>query len=106
MNAIWTVARRELKALFDQPTGYILLVVFLAINDFLFFRQAYLFRVASLRPMLDLLPWMFLFFIPAVTMRSFAEDIRTGTIEVVLAQPIGSPISPPDRHGRAVSLSS
>ncbi len=88
MNAILTVARRELKALFDQPTGYILLIVFLAINDFLFFRQAYLFRVASLRPMLDLLPWLFLFFVPAVTMRSFAEDIRTGTIEVVLAQPL------------------
>ncbi len=88
MNAIWAVARRELRALFDQPTGYILLVVFLAINDFLFFRQAYLFRVASLRPMLDLLPWLFLFFVPAVTMRSFAEDIRTGTLEVVLAQPI------------------
>ncbi len=88
MNAIVTVARRELKALFDQPTGYILLVVFLAINNFLFFGQAYLFRVASLRPMLDMLPWLFLFFVPAVTMRSFAEDIRTGTIEVVLAQPL------------------
>ena len=88
MKAIWTVARRELRTLFDQPTGYILLVVFLAINGFLFFRQAYLYRVASLRPMLDLLPWMFLFFVPAVTMRSFAEDVRTGTLEVVLAQPI------------------
>ena len=88
MKSIWTVARRELRTLFDQPTGYILLVVFLAINGFLFFRQAYLYRVASLRPMLDLLPWMFLFFVPAVTMRSFAEDVRTGTLEVVLAQPI------------------
>jgi ABC-type uncharacterized transport system involved in gliding motility auxiliary subunit len=74
--------------MFDQPMGYILLVVFIVINDFLFFRQIYLYRVASLRPMLDLLPWMFLFFVPAVTMRSFAEDIRTGTLEVVLAQPI------------------
>ena len=88
MRPIWTVARRELKALFDQPTGYILLIVFIAFNDFMFFRQAYLFRVASLRPMLELLPWVFLIFVPAVTMRSFAEDVRTGTIEVVLAQPI------------------
>ena len=38
--------------------------------------------------MLDLLPWVFLFFVPAVTMRSLAEDIRGGQIEVVLAQPL------------------
>ncbi len=85
---IWTVARREIKALFDLPTGYVLLVVFLAINGFLFFRQAYLSDTASLRPMLDQLPWLFLFFVPAVTMRALAEDIRGGQIEVVLAQPL------------------
>ena len=85
---IWTVARRELKALFDLPTGYVLLVVFLAINGFLFFRQAYLTETAALRPMLDALPWIFLFFVPAVTMRALAEDIRGGQIEVVLSQPL------------------
>ena len=85
---IWTVARRELKSLFDLPTGYVLLVAFLAINGFLFFRSAYLAQVASLRPMLDVLPWVFLFFVPAVTMRSLAEDIRGGQIEVVLSQPL------------------
>ena len=88
MKAVWTIASRELKALFDLPTGYILLVVFIAVNDFMFFRQAYLFRVASLRAMLELLPWMFLFFVPAVTMRTLADEVRSGTIEVVLAQPI------------------
>ncbi len=88
MKAIWTIARRELKALFDQPTGFILLVVFVGINDFLFFRQAYVFRVASLRPMLELLPWIFFFFVPAVTMRALAEDSRSGILEVVLAQPV------------------
>jgi ABC-type uncharacterized transport system involved in gliding motility auxiliary subunit len=85
---IWTVARRELKALFDLPTGYVLLVAFLAINAFFFFRSAYLSQVASLRPMLDVLPWEFLFFVPAVTMRSLAEDLRGGQLEVVLAQPL------------------
>jgi ABC-type uncharacterized transport system involved in gliding motility auxiliary subunit/ABC-type transport system involved in multi-copper enzyme maturation permease subunit len=88
MKAIWTVARRELRSLFDHPTGYILLVVFVGLNNFLYFRQAYMTSVASLRPMLDLLPWMFLFFAPAVTMRALAEDLRSGTLEVVLAQPI------------------
>ncbi|MBI4503367.1 MAG: ABC transporter permease subunit, partial [Gemmatimonadetes bacterium] len=88
MKTAWTIARRELRALFDHPTGYILLVVFIAINDFLFFRQAYLMQVASLRPMMDLLPWVALFFVPAVTMRAIAEDTRTGTLEVVLSQPV------------------
>src|SRR5881394_512039 len=88
MKAILTIARRELRALFDQATAYILLVVFTALNAFLFFRQAELYGVASLRPMLDFLPWLLLFVLPAVTMRALAEDARSGTLEVVLAQPI------------------
>jgi len=88
MSPIRTLARRELKALFDQPTAYILLVVFTAVNGFLFFRQAELYGAASLRPMLDFLPWLLLFLVPAVTMRALAEDSRAGTLEVVLAQPI------------------
>jgi ABC-type uncharacterized transport system involved in gliding motility auxiliary subunit/ABC-type transport system involved in multi-copper enzyme maturation permease subunit len=88
MNPIRAIAQRELKALFDLPTAYILLVVFIAVNDFLYFRQVDLYGVATLRPMLDLLPWLLLFFVPAVTMRALAEDLRSGTLEVVLAQPI------------------
>jgi ABC-type uncharacterized transport system involved in gliding motility auxiliary subunit len=88
MNRIWTIARRELKAQFDQPAGYVLLVVFLAINAFLFFRNALLANTASMRPMMDLLPWLFLFFVPAMAMRSLAEDNRGGLLEIVLAQPI------------------
>ena len=88
MSRIWTIARRELSALFDQATGYILLFVFLVITNYLFFRQAFLIGAATLRPMFDLMPWMFLFFVPAVTMRTLAEDLRSGTVEVVLAQPI------------------
>src|SRR5947199_124459 len=88
MSPIRTIARRELKALVDQPTAYILLVVFTAVNGFLTFRQLELYNVASLRPMLDFLPWLLLFLVPAVTMRALAEDARAGTLEVVLAQPI------------------
>src|SRR5260370_12817637 len=91
MGRIWTIARREGKVLFDQPTAYILLVVFTGLNGFLFFREADLYGAASLRPMLDLLPWLLLFLVPAVTMRALAEDSRSGTLEVVLAQPITEP---------------
>jgi len=88
VNAVRAVARRELRALFDQATAYILLIVFVGVNDFLCFRQIETFGAASLRPMLDLLPWLLLFLVPAVTMRALAEDTRSGIVEVVLAQPI------------------
>jgi ABC-type uncharacterized transport system involved in gliding motility auxiliary subunit len=88
MSRVWTIARRDVKALFDQPTGYVLLIVFVAVNAFLFFRSAYLSNVATLRPMLDFMPWLFLFFVPAVAMRSLAEDSRSGLLEIVLAQPV------------------
>ncbi len=88
IRRIWTIARREVKALFDHPTGYVLLVVFLAINAFMYFRQTYMDGEATLRPMLDLLPWLFLFFVPAVAMRTLAEDARSGVLEVVLTQPV------------------
>ncbi len=88
MKAAWTIARRELKAMFDSPTGYVLLVVFLVINAFLFFRQAYLTNSASMRGMMDTLPWLLLFFVPAVAMRTLAEDSRSGQLEVLLSQPL------------------
>jgi ABC-type uncharacterized transport system involved in gliding motility auxiliary subunit/ABC-type transport system involved in multi-copper enzyme maturation permease subunit len=88
MKPIMIIARRELKALFDNPAGYVLLVVFLVVNDFLFFRQVYLTNSATLRPMMDTLPWLMLFFVPAVAMRTLAEDTRTGQLEVLLSQPI------------------
>ena len=66
---VFTVARREIRSYFDHATAYILLVVFLGLNFFFFFRQAYVSGEGSLRPMFSLLPWLLLFFVPAVTMR-------------------------------------
>lgn len=88
VRAVWTVARGELRALFDHPVGYVLLVSFVAVSAFLYFNQAYALGDASLRPMLNLLPWVLLVFVPAVTMRALAEEARTGMLEVVLAQPV------------------
>ncbi len=88
MSAIWIIARREVKSLFDLPLAYILLMIFILLNGFLYFRQAEPYGLATLRPMLELLPWLLMIFVPAVTMRALAEDVRAGTLEVVLAQPI------------------
>lgn len=88
MRNIWTIARKELRGYFDHPTAYILLVVFLGINLFFYFRSAFLIQQASLRPLFELLPWILLFFVPAVTMGALAEEKRHGTLEVVLSHPI------------------
>ena len=88
MRNVWTIARKELRGYFDHPTAYILLVVFLGINLFFFFRSAFLIGEASLRPLFDLLPWILLFFVPAVTMGSLAEERRQATLEVMLSQPL------------------
>lgn len=85
---VQTIALRELRSYFDQATAYVLLVVFLVTNAFFFFRAVFFTGEATLRPMFDLLPWLLLFFVPAVTMRSLAEERATGTLELVLTQPI------------------
>ena len=77
-----------IKAMYVRWVIYILLFGFVALNNFLFFRQADQMAVATLRPMLDRLPWLFLLFVPAITMRALAEDLTSGTYEVVLAQPL------------------
>ena len=62
MGRILTVARREVRGYFDQPTAYVLIVAFLAISLFLAFRTMYASSVASLRPIFDLLPVLFAVF--------------------------------------------
>lgn len=85
---VLTVAGREVRGYFDQATAYILLVVFLVTNFYFYFRTVLVSGEASLRPMFELLPWLLLFFVPAVAMRSLAEERSRGTHELVLAQPI------------------
>ncbi|MFQ5689165.1 MAG: Gldg family protein [Gemmatimonadota bacterium] len=89
IGRVLTIARRELRSYFDHATAYILLVVFLATNFFFFFRAVFVAGEGSLRAMFGLMPWLLLFFVPAVTMRALAEEKRSGTLELVLSQPIG-----------------
>lgn len=88
MKRLWTVARREFRGYFDHPTAYVLVVAFLALALFLTFRSLYTAGVASLRGLFSLLPWLFAVFVPAITMRSFAEERRSGTLEWLISQPL------------------
>ena len=88
--------RKDLKGYFDQPTGYILLVLFTAWLSYGFFRSTFDTFEASLRPLFttDLtperlsLPWLLALFVPAATMRLLAEEQRDGTLETLFTQPI------------------
>ena len=82
------VARRELRGFFDQPTAYVLAVAFLGLGLFLAFRSLYAMSAATLRPFFDLLPWLLVVFVPAVAMKSLAEERRGHTLEWLLAQPL------------------
>ena len=89
MKRTWNVARREVGTFFDHPTAYILVVAFLGLGLFLTFRTLYAAGIATMRPFFDMLPWLFAVFIPAMTMRSLAEERRSGTLEWLLAHPLG-----------------
>lgn len=88
MNRAWILTRREFRSYFDHPTAYVLVVAFLALALFFAFRSLYAGGVATLRGMFSLLPWLLAVFIPAITMRSFAEEKRSGTLEWLVAQPV------------------
>ena len=83
------VARRELRGFFDHPTAYVLAVAFLGLGLYLSFRQVFAMQRATLRPFFDLLPWLLVVFIPAIAMRTLAEERRSRTLEWLIAQPLG-----------------
>ncbi len=88
MSRVWIVARRELRGFFDHPTAYVLAVAFLGLAFFLAFRSLYSLGTADLRSFIDILPWLFAVFVPAVTMRSLAEERSRGTLEWLVSQPL------------------
>ncbi|MEM1093379.1 MAG: ABC transporter permease subunit [Bacteroidota bacterium] len=84
----WILARRELRSYFDSPAAYIVLSLFLLITGWFFGNALFLENVASLRNLFGLVPVIYLFFVPALTMATFAEERRSGTIELLLTMPV------------------
>ena len=88
MSSFLALVKKDLKGYFDQPTGYILLVIFVSVSSFLYFKTVLGTEEASLRALFDIMPWMLAVFVPASTMRLVAEEQRDGTLEILLTQPI------------------
>lgn len=94
MNAIAnikTVAKRELGGYFSSPVAYVFLVIFLLLTGFFTFTmEGNFFQMgqASLDSFFKWHPWLYLFLVPCVGMRLWAEERRVGTIELLLTKPI------------------
>lgn len=88
MRNILTIFQKEFRSYFNSPIAYIFIITFLLFSSWLFFRTFFLLGQAHLRPLFSILPWLFLILAPAITMRSWAEEKKMGTIEVLMTLPI------------------
>ncbi|HAH61887.1 MAG TPA: ABC transporter, partial [Treponema sp.] len=82
------IMKRELGAYFTSPIAYIVTGLFLIIAGILFFATFFLQNRAELRNYFSLLPVLLSFFIPALTMRIFAEEKRSGSLETLMTLPV------------------
>ena len=92
---MWSIAKKELRFYFSQPSGYLVLGSYFVINTLLlwFFDSPYNVMnsgFGDLSPFFDFSPLLFLFLIPALAMRSFSEEKATGTYELLLTKPLTS----------------
>jgi len=88
MQNIKTIYLKELRSYFNSPIAYIVIIVFLIIAGYFFTNGLFQNNLATLRSLFDIIPFIFLFFIPAITMRLFSEEKKQGTIELLLTKPI------------------
>jgi len=88
MHGAWQVFHKDFKVFFVSPIAYIVISIFLVLCGWFFFSTFFLFGQAELRNFFSLLPLLFSFVIPAVTMRLFAEERNTGSYELLLTLPL------------------
>ncbi len=89
--SMWSICKKELRQFFSSLTGYIAIIVFLLANGlmlFVFKDNILDFGYATLDRFFQLAPWVLLLLIPAITMRSFADEFRSGTFEILQTRPL------------------
>ena len=90
MNATIAVLKRELQSYFLTPVAYVFIVIFLIAANWLAFGIGALYErgQADLSPFFNFHPWLFLFLVPALSMRLWAEERKSGSIELLMTLPI------------------
>lgn len=87
MNKIWAIANKELAAYFKSPIAYIILVITIAIFNIFFFMIIDSNAEATLRDVFKVMEFLFVFIIPLLTMKTFAEEKAAGTMEFLMTTP-------------------
>tara|TARA_A100001037_G_scaffold117364_1_gene106853 strand:+ start:2160 stop:2900 length:741 start_codon:yes stop_codon:yes gene_type:complete len=92
MGKSWAISKRELRAYFTTPLAYVFIVIFVALNGVTAFYFGALFDrgQADMQPLFGFLPWLYLFLIPAVAMRLWAEERKAGTLELLMTLPVST----------------
>lgn len=91
---MWSICKKEINQFFSNLTGYIAIILFLLVSGiFLFVLQdssLFEYGYASLDKFFSLAPWILLFLAPAITMRSFSDEFKTGTFEILKTKPLSA----------------
>lgn len=82
------IFKKEFRSYFNSLTAYIVIVLFLLITGYFFVSPLFIMNQATIRHFVDMMPLLMLFFVPAVTMKSFAEEMKFGTLEILATQPV------------------
>ena len=92
MNNVITIFRRELGSYFATPVAYVFIVIFLIMSGALTFYLGHLYErgQADLNPFFQFHPWLYLFLVPAIAMRLWAEERKTGSIELLMTLPVST----------------
>ena len=89
MTGFLSVFKRELRSYFSTPLAYVFLVIFLFFSSFLAFQNNFFeMRQASMRVFFNSMPLLFIFLVPALAMRLWAEERRTNSIEMLFSLPV------------------
>ncbi|MBI4429361.1 MAG: ABC transporter permease subunit [Ignavibacteriales bacterium] len=85
---VGTIFRKELRSYFNSPVAYVVIIVFLAFIEWFYASDMFKVNLATMRDMFSLVPWIFVFVVPAITMRLIAEERKAGTIELLTTRPV------------------
>lgn len=87
-HSLMAIFRKELKLFFNTPVAFIATVIFLLFVGWFFNSTLFLQNAATMRTLFDITPFAFLFFIPALTMKLFSEELKSGTYDLMASKPV------------------
>ena len=89
---MWSICKKDLQQFFSNLTGYIAIILFLLVNGLFLFvlkdSNIFDFGYATLDKFFELAPWILLFLVPAICMRTLSEEFKSGTFEILQTKPL------------------